>query len=763
MALLRTRFLCLVLMILGSGETALANQVLMTDCSGNPTDGVYWSHEDICVMGDLDCIETYPLPPWPVADIYIVVDDRTDWSPYGSRPLSDVMGVPNSVDGTLGGGGFYDVQIAFAPLRVGRFDVVIDEDEDGTFDRCFDNWGAWPDYILGNGAVWAFKVVDSGLEALIPKEEAKARSCEEAERWTIQTKDLIFGVKTLGCGVGEDAPYNFAMLCLEPLTDRVGARIGVKDDALEFVDLETWYSHYLDFGYQAIEVFGNRLADRYGDLCQDPPDRDNMDVAELGERAYTTPAVGESLVVAVTSLQNALMEEGLVVEAIRISVERFSGAFAGDVPDNQAIRIQAMAIREYASLLQWTLTSRQTALEAIREIALESVTGDHTDQPDSCVTFRDRVIADGFSAEEMILLTEAGIEETEIEQLRSNIGTWDLEHATEGSPLEHTDAALESTALLIAFAQELEAGAQTCVDTTSLVWLDHPMADAGGPYLCDEGSPMWLDGSGSSDPNGGSLTYLWDLDDDGIFGDAEGISVQHTWEENGQRIIGLKVTDSQSLSDLDYTIVDVASINDGPLLTSYSPDSGYVRCIGFGPLEFSVTAVDPDQDELLYEWTMDDSLVSIAGPTWVLHPVPPDSALERHWVSVRISDRNNHSPDNVIGWRIDILPCPSGVPEAQGPEAAQLWLRVSQPILGTGADPARIAFSVPESRQTDLVVYDLSGRKIRTLVSGLVTGGLHELLWDLRSRTGRRVGPGVYWIRMTHGTDRVQRKIVVLR
>jgi murein DD-endopeptidase MepM/ murein hydrolase activator NlpD/Fe-S-cluster formation regulator IscX/YfhJ len=45
---------------------------------------------------------------------------------------------------------------------------------------------------------------------------------------------------------------------------------------------------------------------------------------------------------------------------------------------------------------------------------------------------------------------------------------------------------------------------------------DHvpPTADAGGPYVVDEGTPLQLDGAGSSDPEGLPLTYLWDPGDD---------------------------------------------------------------------------------------------------------------------------------------------------------------------------------------------------------------------------------------------------------
>ena len=48
-----------------------------------------------------------------------------------------------------------------------------------------------------------------------------------------------------------------------------------------------------------------------------------------------------------------------------------------------------------------------------------------------------------------------------------------------------------------------------------------PTADAGGPYSVEEGGTITLDASGTTDPSQdpSTLTYLWDLNGDGIFGE----------------------------------------------------------------------------------------------------------------------------------------------------------------------------------------------------------------------------------------------------
>ncbi|HEY5788781.1 MAG TPA: Ig-like domain repeat protein [Microlunatus sp.] len=53
------------------------------------------------------------------------------------------------------------------------------------------------------------------------------------------------------------------------------------------------------------------------------------------------------------------------------------------------------------------------------------------------------------------------------------------------------------------------------------------LADAGGPYEIAEGDSVTLDAAGSS-PTG---DYQWDLNDDGVFGDATGVDPTLTWAE----------------------------------------------------------------------------------------------------------------------------------------------------------------------------------------------------------------------------------------
>lgn len=84
-----------------------------------------------------------------------------------------------------------------------------------------------------------------------------------------------------------------------------------------------------------------------------------------------------------------------------------------------------------------------------------------------------------------------------------------------------------------------------------------PVADAGGPYTLDWGATLPLDGSASTDLDNNIVSYEWDLDDDGEYDDAIGVTTVTSFTKVGEHTIGLCVTDEGGLSDTDTTTVTV--------------------------------------------------------------------------------------------------------------------------------------------------------------------------------------------------------------
>ncbi len=66
-------------------------------------------------------------------------------------------------------------------------------------------------------------------------------------------------------------------------------------------------------------------------------------------------------------------------------------------------------------------------------------------------------------------------------------------------------------------------------------------------------------------------------------------------------------------------------------------------------------------------------------------------------------------------------------------------------------------------RRCDLAVYDITGRRVRTLVSGRITTGSHYAVWDGRDDSGRSVSSGVYIARLESGRSAQSMKMLLMR
>ena len=62
-----------------------------------------------------------------------------------------------------------------------------------------------------------------------------------------------------------------------------------------------------------------------------------------------------------------------------------------------------------------------------------------------------------------------------------------------------------------------------------------------------------------------------------------------------------------------------------------------------------------------------------------------------------------------------------------------------------------------------MVVYDILGRTVRTLVRGDMEGGPHRVVWDGRDDAGIPAGSGVYLIRLEVGQAAMTRRALLLK
>lgn len=84
-----------------------------------------------------------------------------------------------------------------------------------------------------------------------------------------------------------------------------------------------------------------------------------------------------------------------------------------------------------------------------------------------------------------------------------------------------------------------------------------PVANAGPDQTVYLRDMVLLDASASFDPDGDALTYDWDLDNDGQYDDASGVTAAATFLEPGISHIGLRVTDDGGSTSKDTVTITI--------------------------------------------------------------------------------------------------------------------------------------------------------------------------------------------------------------
>ncbi len=75
----------------------------------------------------------------------------------------------------------------------------------------------------------------------------------------------------------------------------------------------------------------------------------------------------------------------------------------------------------------------------------------------------------------------------------------------------------------------------------------------------------------------------------------------------------------------------------------------------------------------------------------------------------------------------------------------------------------QIAFSLPTTGHVELAIFDLLGRRVTTLVDGPLTSGVHQVEWSGSSSYGESAAAGIYFYRLTAGTQTETRKMLLLK
>jgi len=117
-------------------------------------------------------------------------------------------------------------------------------------------------------------------------------------------------------------------------------------------------------------------------------------------------------------------------------------------------------------------------------------------------------------------------------------------------------------------------------------------------------------------------------------------------------------------------------------------------------------------------------------------------------------------------------------PEAANPLYVPVTLTVEDPsatpdapqtfaLHGAAPNPfnpsTTLRFNLPAAGHTELELFDVQGRRVRTLVSGPRPAGPGEVTWDGRDQSGRQVASGTYYARLIAAGQRSVKPLVMVK
>lgn len=180
-----------------------------------------------------------------------------------------------------------------------------------------------------------------------------------------------------------------------------------------------------------------------------------------------------------------------------------------------------------------------------------------------------------------------------------------------------------------------------------------PTANAGPDQSSEVGLLITLDGTGSSDPDGDTITYAWEFeskpsDSQVSLSDGSAKNPTFTADVIGDYVVNLVVSDGTASSDPDTVTVQISAANQPPVA-----DAGPDQSVTTGD---SVTldgsqSLDPDEDLITYAWEFsqlpDGSAATISDAT-IVNPTFTADTDGVYSVTLTVSDPDGlESSDSV--------------------------------------------------------------------------------------------------------------------
>jgi flagellar hook assembly protein FlgD len=99
----------------------------------------------------------------------------------------------------------------------------------------------------------------------------------------------------------------------------------------------------------------------------------------------------------------------------------------------------------------------------------------------------------------------------------------------------------------------------------------------------------------------------------------------------------------------------------------------------------------------------------------------------------------------------------------EGHTALPTTFAISQNYPNPFNPTTSIKYQLPQTSDVRLLIYNVLGQKVRTLVNNQIEAGYHSVIWDGRNDEGNAVASGVYIYRFEAGKFTRTMKLMLLK
>jgi len=208
------------------------------------------------------------------------------------------------------------------------------------------------------------------------------------------------------------------------------------------------------------------------------------------------------------------------------------------------------------------------------------------------------------------------------------------------------------------------------------------------------------------------------------------------------------------LKAIQYAIDDpkLAALLKDYLAKSYIEDEEYQNAINLIQLR-----IDDPLSEI-------DSLLAVLDLEIVLQLYTldaPKQAITTKYQQYKYPDLQTFSQKHDEHWALyyDLLNKNAEIDDAHVPAKPIISSNYPNPFNPT----TTIAYYIPRKSIVSMAIYNLKGQKVRDLINNEIPKGNHKIIWDGQNNSGKTVGSGLYFVRISIGNNFDTRKVMMLK